>query len=168
MAGTRVGFGFDAHRFAADRQLVLGGVPIDHPFGLEGHSDADVLSHAVADALLGAASLGDLGQHFPASEERWRGASSLLFLEKIREILNEDDFEVVNIDCTVVAEAPKLLPHVPEIRRRIGLALGLEPSRIGVKGKTCEGLGAIGRQEGIAAYAVALIEWSARTEEGSP
>ncbi|MBI2943040.1 MAG: 2-C-methyl-D-erythritol 2,4-cyclodiphosphate synthase [Candidatus Wallbacteria bacterium] len=155
---TRVGFGFDVHPFADRRKLVLGGVEVAHPRGLAGHSDADVLSHAVADALLGAAGEGDLGQHFPASEPRWKGCSSLVFLEAIREILNRGGFRIVNVDCTVVAERPKVLPYVGAIRESLGRTLGIEAARIGVKGKTCEGLGAIGREEGMAAYAVALLE----------
>ncbi|MBI3893483.1 MAG: 2-C-methyl-D-erythritol 2,4-cyclodiphosphate synthase [Candidatus Wallbacteria bacterium] len=155
---NRVGFGFDVHPFAAGRKLVLGGVELEHTAGLAGHSDADVLSHALADALLGAAGEGDLGQHFPASDPRWKGVSSLVFLDAIRELLNRKGLRIVNVDCTVVAERPKVLPHVPAIRAALGRVLRIDPALVGVKGKTCEGLGAIGREEGIAAYAVALVE----------
>ena len=156
--GFRVGTGFDLHPFAEGRKLVLGGVEFPGARGLAGHSDADVLSHAAADALLGAAALGDLGQHFPASEARWKGASSLVFLEQIRGMLEERGWRLVNLDCVVIAEEPKLLPRVPEIRERLATALGVASDRISVKGKTCEGLGAVGRREGMAAQAVALLE----------
>ena len=163
---SRVGFGFDVHPFEAGRELVLGGVAIQHDRGLAGHSDADVLSHAIADALLGAACLGDIGQHFPATEPRWKGVSSLHFLEEVRELLEQNGFSIINLDCTVVAEQPRLLPHVERIREQLGAALKINPGTIGVKGKTCEGLGAIGRSEGIAAYAVALVDRKVQNQEG--
>jgi 2-C-methyl-D-erythritol 2,4-cyclodiphosphate synthase len=153
-----VGTGFDLHPFAEGRKLILGGVEFPGARGLAGHSDADVLSHAAADALLGAAALGDLGQHFPASEARWKGSSSLLFLQHIRGMLEERGWRLVNLDCVVIAEEPKLLPRVAEIRARLAGVLGVAVDCISVKGKTCEGLGAVGRREGIAAQAVALLE----------
>lgn len=154
----RVGCGFDAHRLVAGRPLVLGGVRIPHPRGLAGHSDADVLTHALMDALLGAAGAGDIGRHFPDSDPQYRGISSLELLRRVREVIAGRGLGVVNVDVTVVAEAPRLSPHVEEMRRRLAGALGVDPSRVGVKATTTEGMGFAGRGEGIAALAVALLE----------
>ena len=154
----RVGIGYDSHRFAAGRRLLLGGVEIEHTHGLDGHSDADALAHAITDALLGAAGLGDIGTHFPPSEERWRDANSLELLRTAGHLAAEQNYQVVNIDATIVCEAPKLAPHVPQMCARIADALGIAPRLVSVKGKTNEGMGWIGRGEGIAAIAVVLID----------
>lgn len=152
----RIGYGYDVHRFEEGRRLVVGGVEIpDHP-GLSGHSDADVLCHAIADALLGAAALGDLGTHFPA-DERWKDASSLDILRNIAGRLAESGFRVENVDATVVCESPRLERHRERMKERIGEALTVEGSRISVKATTTDGLGPIGRGEGMAAHALALI-----------
>lgn len=154
----RVGIGYDSHRFAAGRRLLLGGVEIEHSHGLEGHSDADALAHAITDALLGAAGLGDIGTHFPPSDERWRDANSIELLRTAGHLAAEQNYQVVNIDATIVCEAPKLAPHVPQMCARIADALGIAPRLVSVKGKTNEGMGWIGRGEGIAAMAVVLID----------
>ncbi len=151
------GIGYDCHRFAADRQLILGGVEIPHERGLEGHSDADVLTHAVIDALLGAAGLGDIGEHFPDTEERYRDADSLVLLETVLTTVIAAGLEVVNVDCTVVMESPKLAPHRQEIRERLARTLGLAAVRVNVKATTGEGMGFVGRGEGVAALAVASL-----------
>jgi len=160
----RVGMGYDVHRFAEGRPLVLGGVEIPHDRGLLGHSDADVLVHAVCDALLGAAALGDIGRHFPDSDKRYRGISSLLLLEECTRLVGRAGYRPVNADAVVLAERPKLAPHIPRMCERIAHAMGLEPGAVNVKATTTEGLGFVGRREGIAAYAVVLIE---KTEEGA-
>jgi 2-C-methyl-D-erythritol 2,4-cyclodiphosphate synthase len=154
----RIGLGYDAHRLVAGRPLVLGGVAIPFPLGLSGHSDADVLSHAVADALLGAAGLGELGELFPAADGRWAGASSLVFLEHIRCLLGERGLRIVNVDAVVVADQPRLGPFREQMRARLAAALGIAPERVGVKPKSNEGLGFEGRGEGMSARAVALVE----------
>jgi 2-C-methyl-D-erythritol 2,4-cyclodiphosphate synthase len=154
---TRTGIGYDSHRLVPDRRLVLGGIEIPHDRGLSGHSDADVLAHAVTDALLGAAGLGDIGEHFPDSEERWRDADSMELLELIVEIVVAGGFEIVNVDCTVVMEQPKLAPHRTQIRERLARALRLHAGRVNVKASTGEGMGFIGRGEGVAALAVASL-----------
>jgi len=154
----RVGLGYDVHRVRAGRPLVLGGVRFDSDWGLEGHSDADVLLHAVGDALLGAAGLGDLGEHFPPGDARWKDASSLDLLARIATLLAERGARVVNVDAMVVAEAPRLAPHRAAMCANIARALGLAPDRVSVKATTNEALGAIGRREGLAAMAVALVE----------
>ena len=159
-AETRVGLGFDIHPIASDRPLVLGGVEVAAERGLGGHSDADVLSHAVADALLGALALGDLGRHFPDSDPRFRGASSLALLAEVVARVRARGGRVVNVDATVVAEAPRLAPHLDDMRVRLAETLGVAGDRVSVKAKHAEGLGALGRQEGIAAMAVALVEVS--------
>jgi 2-C-methyl-D-erythritol 2,4-cyclodiphosphate synthase len=159
-AATRVGLGFDVHPFASGRPLVLGGVAVPAERGLGGHSDADVLSHAVADALLGALALGDLGRHFPDSDPRFRGASSLALLAEVVARVRARGGRVVNVDATVVAEAPRLAPHLDDMRVRLAETLGVAGDRVSVKAKHAEGLGALGRQEGIAAMAVALVEVS--------
>ena len=153
----RVGQGYDVHRLVAGRRLVLGGEEIPHPLGLEGHSDADVLVHALADALLGAAGLGDLGAFFPPSDERWRDASSLELLRIVLGHVTAAGWRVLNCDLTLIAEAPKLAPHRERIRQRLAGLLGIEPSAIGLKATTHEKLGALGRGEGMAAVAVALL-----------
>ena len=153
----RIGQGYDVHRLVPGRQLVLGGEEIPFALGLDGHSDADVLLHALGDALLGAASLGDLGRHFPPGDERWRGASSLDLLERIVALVHERGFRVVNCDLTLLAEAPKLAPYRERIIERIARTLGTEEDAVGLKATTHEGLGAIGRGEGMAAFAVVLL-----------
>lgn len=151
-----IGHGFDVHRLVAGRRLVLGGVEIDHPLGLLGHSDADVLTHAVADACLGACALGDLGRHFPDTEARWKGASSLDLLARVAELAARRGLRVCRVDATLIAERPKVAPFVVEMESNLGRALGLPPGRVTVKATTTEGLGFEGRQEGISAHAVAL------------
>lgn len=158
MSTTRCGIGYDIHRLAQDRQLVLGGVKIPHALGLDGHSDADVLSHAIADALLGAIGAGDIGEHFPNTDESIRGISSIQILQRVAEILRERKARAVNVDATLLAEAPKMSPHIPEMRKQIAAAIGLDESRVSIKATTNESLGAIGRGEGIAAMAVASVE----------
>lgn len=155
---TRVGFGYDIHRIAPGRALVLGGVRFESDWGLEGHSDADVLLHAIGDALLGAAGLGDLGTHFPPGEAAWKDASSLELLERIRALLEAAGTRVVNVDAMVVAEAPKLAPHRAAMCANVARALGVPADRVSVKATTNEQLGALGRREGLAAMAVALVE----------
>ena len=150
----RTGIGFDSHRFAEDRRLVLGGVEVPHSRGLAGHSDADVLTHAVIDALLGAAGLGDIGRHFPDTDERWRDADSLQLLRAVTGMLAAP---VVNVDATVVCEAPKLEPFREAMRGSLAEALGLSPGAVNVKFTTGEGMGFVGRGEGVAALAVATL-----------
>lgn len=154
---TLSGIGYDCHRLAAGRRLILGGVEIPHERGLEGHSDADVLTHAVIDAVLGAAGLGDIGEHFPDTEERYRDADSLVLLETALTRVIATGLEVVNVDCTVLMEAPKLAPHRQAIRERLARALGLAAARVNVKATTGEGMGFVGRGEGVAALAVASL-----------
>ncbi|HEX5223680.1 MAG TPA: 2-C-methyl-D-erythritol 2,4-cyclodiphosphate synthase [Solirubrobacteraceae bacterium] len=151
------GIGYDSHRFAAGRRLVIGGVEIPHERGLDGHSDADVLTHALIDALLGAAGLGDIGEHFPDTDERWRDADSIELLATVRAELDGAGLIVVNVDCTVIIEAPKLAPHRAAIRERLAGVLGVSPQRVGVKATTGEGMGFVGRGEGVAALAVASL-----------
>ena len=152
------GIGYDVHRFAEGRPLVLGGVTIPHSHGLEGHSDADVLSHAIADAVLGAMGKPDIGYYFPPGDAACAGISSLKILEKCRELAAEQGLKIINVDSTLIAEAPKVLPHREAMRENIGEALGLPATRVGVKATTNELMGFIGRQEGIAAMAVAQVE----------
>ncbi len=157
---TRVGIGYDVHAFAAAeerRPLLIGGVAIPHERGLAGHSDADVLLHAIVDALLGAAALGDIGTHFPSSEPRWKDAPSAAFLSYTLALLREGGWGVVNVDATVVAQQPRLTPHIPAIRAKLAEVMGLPLDAISVKAKTTDGLGFAGRAEGMACYAVALI-----------
>jgi len=154
----RCGIGYDAHRLVAGRKLILGGVEIPHDRGLEGHSDADVLSHAIADALLGAMGKGDIGHHFPDTDESIRGISSLEILRHVRELLAEENARATNIDATLIAEAPKLQPHIPQMKAKIANALACDVSRVNIKATTNEGLGAIGHGEGIAAIATGLVE----------
>jgi 2-C-methyl-D-erythritol 2,4-cyclodiphosphate synthase len=152
---TLVGIGFDSHRLAAGRKLLIGGVEIPFELGLNGHSDADVLAHAVIDALLGAAGLGDIGERFPDTDERWRDADSMEMLSSVVENVLTEGLEIVNVDCTVVMEAPKLSPHKQAIREKLAEALQLEVTRVNVKASTGEGMGFVGRGEGVAALAVA-------------
>jgi 2-C-methyl-D-erythritol 2,4-cyclodiphosphate synthase len=154
----RVGLGYDSHRFAEGRRLVLGGVVIDHPLGLAGHSDADAVAHAVTDALLGATGLGDIGRHFPPDDPRWKDADSMGLLETAAELAAQQNYQVVNVDVTVVCEAPKLAPHADAMRHTLAGALGIAPRLVSVKGKSNEGMGWIGRGEGIAAMAVVLVD----------
>jgi len=156
--GLRVGIGYDVHRLVTGRPLILGGVRFEGPRGLDGHSDADVLAHAIGDALLGAAALGDLGQHFPPGDPRWKDVSSLELLRSIRGLLADRGARIVNVDASVVAEAPKLAPMRVKMCANLAEALGLENGAVSVKATTNEGLGAIGRDEGIAAWAVALVD----------
>jgi 2-C-methyl-D-erythritol 2,4-cyclodiphosphate synthase len=155
---VRCGIGYDVHRLVEGRKLILGGVDIGHSRGLEGHSDADVLSHAIADALLGAIGAGDIGQHFPNTDESIRGISSIEILKHVSKLLAEKKARVLNVDATIIAEEPKLVPHIAAMRKIIAEAVGLSDSNVGVKATTNEKLGAIGRNEGIAAMAVASIE----------
>jgi 2-C-methyl-D-erythritol 2,4-cyclodiphosphate synthase len=155
---TLTGIGYDSHRLTPDRRLVIGGVEIPYERGLEGHSDADVLLHAVIDALLGAAGLGDIGEHFPDTEERWREADSIELLKAVVQELLADGLEIVNVDCTVVMEAPKLGQYRVAIRERLAHALGLDVRRVNVKASTGEGIGFVGRGEGVAALAVAGLQ----------
>ncbi len=152
------GIGYDVHRLVTGRKCILGGVEIPHPKGLEGHSDADVLIHAIADAILGAIGEGDIGKHFPNSDPRWKDAPSRVFLSEIRHMLEGKGARLLNIDATVIAEAPKVLPHAPAMRSHIAGALGLDPRHVNLKATTNEGMGFIGRAEGIAAFAVASVE----------
>ena len=156
----RIGAGFDSHRLAAGRQLVLGGVEIPFEKGLSGWSDADVLTHAIMDALLGAASLGDIGTHFPPGESQYKDISSLVLLERVKNRLAERGWRVVNIDATIVAEEPRLRDFIDGMREKLRQALGIALNQVSVKASTSDGLGFVGRGEGIAAHAVALIEGS--------
>ena len=153
----RVGIGYDIHRLAASRRLLLGGVEIPFDRGLDGHSDADVLLHAIMDALLGAAGLGDIGEHFPPGDPHYKDASSLALLARVADFLAGMGYAVGNVDATVVAERPRLAPHIPEMRRRIARTLNIHEENVGVKATTNEGLGPLGAGQGIAAWAVALI-----------
>lgn len=155
---VRTGIGFDAHRFAPGRRLVLGGVQIPSPVGLLGHSDADVLCHAVADALLGSVAAGDIGQHFPDSDAAWKDACSLDLLRRTAEIVRARGARIVNTDATVLAEKPRLAPHVERMRALIAGALGIAAADVSVKATTLEKMGAIGREEGIAVMAVATVD----------
>jgi 2-C-methyl-D-erythritol 2,4-cyclodiphosphate synthase len=153
----RVGLGYDVHRLVKDRPLVLGGIEIPFHHGLEGHSDADVLSHALGDALLGALGLGDLGRHFPETDPRLKGISSLTILGRIGTLLHQEGFEIGNVDVTVAAQEPKLAPHIQAMREALSRVLAISVKQINIKATTTEGLGFAGRKEGIAAYAVALL-----------
>lgn len=154
---TLTGIGYDSHRLADGRRLVIGGVEIPHERGLDGHSDSDVLAHALIDALLGAAGLGDIGEHFPDTDERWRDADSIQLLEAVAAMVSARGLTMVNVDCTVIMEAPKLAPHRQAIRRRLAEAVGLEMKRVNVKASTGERMGFVGRGEGVAALAVAAL-----------
>lgn len=156
-SNLRVGYGYDAHRLAEGRRFVLGGVEIPHEKGLLGHSDADVLAHAVIDALIGAAALGDIGRHFPPTDAAYKGISSIELLGRVAKLLDEKGFMVVNVDSTVVCEAPRLAAHIPGMIKNISGALGIDPGCVNVKAKTEEGMGFTGSGEGMSAHAVALL-----------
>ncbi len=153
----RVGIGFDLHPFGEGRPLILGGVKIPSEKGLEGHSDADCLTHALCDALLGALGKGDLGSHFPDTDPRNKGISSLLLLEEVAEMVRREGWEVENVDATIVAQGPRLAPYLSQMEERIARTLGVEPGRVNVKATSPEALGALGREEGIGALAVVLL-----------
>jgi 2-C-methyl-D-erythritol 2,4-cyclodiphosphate synthase len=154
----RVGLGYDSHRFAEGRRLVLGGVQIDHELGLTGHSDADAVAHAVTDALFGATGLGDIGSHFPPSDETWRDADSIELLRRAALLAAEHNYQVVNVDVTVVCEAPRIREHADAMCKRLADALDVAPANVSVKGKTNEGMGWIGAGEGVAVMAVVLVD----------
>lgn len=153
----RIGTGYDVHRLVKDRDLILGGVKIDHKYGLLGHSDADVLVHAIMDALLGAAALGDIGKHFPDTEEAYRGISSIALLEHVAGLLKENGYSVGNIDSVIIAQSPKMAPHIENMRENIARALSIELSQISIKATTEEGLGFTGAGEGISSHAVCIL-----------
>lgn len=154
----RIGHGYDVHRLVEGRKLILGGVMIPHEKGLLGHSDADVLCHAVMDALLGAAALGDIGKLFPDSDEKYLGADSIELLKTVRRVINDKGYSIVNVDSTIIAQRPKLSPHIEEMRRKLAEAMGISPDCVSVKATTEEKLGFSGEELGIAAHAVALID----------
>jgi 2-C-methyl-D-erythritol 2,4-cyclodiphosphate synthase len=154
----RIGMGYDVHPFAEGRPLILGGVTIPYSQGLAGHSDADCLTHAICDALLGAVSAGDLGRHFPDTDPQYKDVESLLLLDKVAKMVVQKDFVITNIDATIVAQAPQLAPYRTQMEERIAASLGIEKKRVNIKATSTEGLGFTGRGEGIAAYAVALLE----------
>lgn len=153
----KIGHGYDVHKFAENRKLILGGVEIPYTMGLLGHSDADVLTHSVCDALLGALSMGDIGRHFPDSDEKYKGINSLLLLDEVVNMVKSKGFYVGNIDVTVIAQAPKLAPYIEEIKRNLSKSLEIEPDCVNIKATTEEGLGFTGRKEGISAHCVCLI-----------
>jgi len=153
----KVGIGYDVHKFAAGRRLVLGGVEIPHPVGLEGHSDADVLIHAVVDAILGALGEGDIGRHFPDTDKKYKGIDSTYFLDQAKVLLAKKGFAISNIDSTVLAMEPKIMPHALRMKEVMAKHLGIDPSQINVKATTTEGLGFVGERKGMAAYAVACL-----------
>lgn len=157
LPNIRIGSGYDVHRLVEGRDCIICGVKIDHPVGLLGHSDADVALHALSDALLGAAALGDIGKHFPDTDERWRGADSRMLLRRVVEILAENGFRPGNVDITIIAQAPKMRPHIDAMRTNVAADLGLPVDRVSIKATTTERLGFTGRAEGIAAEASALI-----------
>ena len=163
-----VGIGYDVHRLVEGRPLILGGVEIPHTHGLDGHSDADVLCHAVADALLGAVGERDIGHHFPNTDESIRGISSLEILSRVVAVLASQDAKIVNVDVTLVSEAPKIAPHLDPMRTRISQVLGLPPARVGIKATTNERMGFLGRREGIAAMAVASVFVPEESSPSSP
>ena len=154
----RIGNGYDVHRLIKGRKLILGGVDIPHDLGLDGHSDADVLCHALCDSLLGASGAGDLGKYFPDTDNKWKGVSSLVFLKKSGELVAERGFQITNIDTTIVAQQPKIAPHIESMTTNISETLKIDPTQINIKATTTERLGFAGREEGIAAYAVALLQ----------
>ncbi|TAL18362.1 2-C-methyl-D-erythritol 2,4-cyclodiphosphate synthase [bacterium] len=155
--GLSIGHGYDAHRLVEGRPLILGGVTFEHPLGLLGHSDADVVAHAVADACLGGAGLGDLGRHFPDSDMKWKGADSLKILQRVGELVREKGLNVLRVDVTVIAQKPKLAPFISKMEKNLSAALGLPEGGVTVKATTTEGMGFEGRQEGVSAHAVALL-----------
>ncbi|MBE9170450.1 2-C-methyl-D-erythritol 2,4-cyclodiphosphate synthase [Pleurocapsales cyanobacterium LEGE 06147] len=153
----RIGNGYDIHRLVEGRALILGGVEIPHILGLLGHSDADVLTHAIMDAMLGALSLGDIGHYFPPSDPQWAGADSLVLLEQVNNLVRSQGWQIGNIDSTIVAERPKLKPYLKQMRDRLAEILAIKPEQVGIKATTNEKLGPVGREEGICAYAVVLL-----------
>ena len=153
----RVGHGYDVHKLVEDRKLIIGGVEIQHSKGLLGHSDADVLAHAICDALLGAAALGDIGKHFPDNDDRYKDVDSLVLLEKVCELIRNKGYEISNVDSTILAQAPKLRPYIDEMRSKLAKAMKLDIDELSVKATTEERLGFTGREEGIAAHAVVLL-----------
>ncbi|QLE56245.1 2-C-methyl-D-erythritol 2,4-cyclodiphosphate synthase [Nostoc sp. TCL26-01] len=163
----RIGNGYDIHRLVSDRALILGGVQIPHELGLLGHSDADVLTHAIMDAMLGALSLGDIGHYFPPTDPQWAGADSLVLLNQVHQLILAQGWQIGNIDSVVVAERPKLKPHIKTMRDKLATVLGLQPNQIGIKATTNEKLGPVGREEGICAYAVVLLVMSAVSGSGA-
>lgn len=154
----RVGMGYDVHRLAEDRKLIIGGVEIPHDLGLLGHSDADVLVHAVMDALLGAAGLGDIGKHFPDTDDRYKGISSLILLEKVSELLEKEMYVISNIDATIIAQKPKMRPYIDDMEKNIADALKIDISRVNIKATTEEGLGFTGTEQGISSQAICLLQ----------
>ncbi len=154
----RIGFGFDAHRFTEGRKLIIGGVEIPHELGLSGHSDADVLTHAICDALLGALGLGDIGSFFPDSDPKWKDVSSLVLLEETMAKVRKKKYEIENIDSTIVCEKPRIAPHINSIKEKLSNVTGLQSGALGIKATTTDGMGFTGRGEGIAAYAVVIIK----------
>jgi len=156
----RVGHGFDVHALVTGRKLVIGGVDIPNEKGLDGHSDADVLVHALCDALLGAAAMGDIGRHFPDTDSRYKNADSRVLLREVSRLVQEAGYRVVNVDGTIIAQAPKMAPHIPSMVNNIAGDLGLSRGKVNIKATTTEGLGYIGRGEGIAAEAVVLLNWA--------
>jgi 2-C-methyl-D-erythritol 2,4-cyclodiphosphate synthase len=157
---VRIGHGFDVHALVAGRRLVIGGVDIPHEKGLEGHSDADVLLHAICDALLGAAALGDIGRHFPDTDSRYKNADSRMLLREVSRLVQQAGYRIVNIDATIIAQAPKMAPHVSSMVNNVAADLGLSRGQVNIKATTTEGLGYTGRGEGIAAEAVVLLNWA--------
>lgn len=153
----RIGFGYDVHRMVAGRPCILGGVLIPSETGPFGHSDADVLTHAICDALLGAAALGDIGRHFPNTDSRYAGADSMVLLRRVCEMIRTHGFRIGNLDCVVVAETPRLAPHLPAMQQRLAEVMAIMPQQVSIKATTSEGLGFVGAEEGIVAYAVALL-----------
>ncbi|PLZ99980.1 2-C-methyl-D-erythritol 2,4-cyclodiphosphate synthase [Fischerella thermalis CCMEE 5268] len=153
----RIGNGYDIHRLVSDRPLILGGITIPHTLGLLGHSDADVLTHAIMDAMLGALSLGDIGHYFPPSDPQWAGADSLVLLSKVHQLIRSQGWQIGNIDSVVVAERPKLKPHIEKMKEKIAGVLQLQPNQVGIKATTNEKLGPVGEEQGICAYAVVLL-----------
>ncbi len=153
----RIGFGYDVHRLVEGRPLILGGVEIPYPFGLEGHSDADVLTHAVIDAIIGALGAGDIGQHFPETDPKYKGASSLSMLRPVMDLIKNDGYRLNNLDTTITAQAPKLAPHLSNMRERLAQTLEASVSQINIKATTSEGLGFCGRREGMEAFAVVSL-----------
>jgi 2-C-methyl-D-erythritol 2,4-cyclodiphosphate synthase len=157
MTNIRIGNGYDIHRLTEGRALILGGVKIEHHLGLLGHSDADVLTHAIMDALLGALSLGDIGHYFPPTDPQWAGANSLNLLTQVHQLIQSKGWKIGNIDSVIVAEQPKLKPHLPAMKEILGKTLGIDPELIGIKATTNEKLGPVGREEGISSYSVVLL-----------
>ena len=158
MTGLRIGHGYDVHKLVPERKLIIGGVEIPHRLGLLGHSDADVLLHAVMDAIIGAMGLGDIGKHFPDNDGKYLGISSMVLLMRVKEMMNDRGYKLVNLDATVIAQKPKLLSYIPKMRENIALTLECDVSQINIKATTEERLGFTGREEGISSHAVVLIE----------